>query len=160
VKFNDGPKALYLDKQEHLYVSLDSYPGRVLKYSFRSTTPEETVITNEPSSLAGVFVDQCGTVYTAAQPFGGIGTIKKFFNVSSAASVVVASDLNRPWGLTLDKYGNFYVVEMYGNRVQRISVRDGVMEVIINKSAVEGNNAEHLREPESLILGLSLKNVK
>ncbi|CAF1207668.1 unnamed protein product [Rotaria sp. Silwood1] len=141
------PRSLYVDKQGDIYfsyLSLSSFSNfsQLTKYP----PTDKTFLKHEVNNTNGIFVDQCGTVYIADASSGTVQKISK----GNSKGVAVATGLADPWDVQLDNYGNLYVVEYHSNRVQRMSIRDGTMKPIINKSGAFGGDSERLNSPMSL----------
>jgi hypothetical protein len=110
--------------------------------------PSETLVGNSGwGSPVGLFTDPCDNVYVVDSYSG---TISKFANGNTTEQILI-SGLNYPFDVTLDLFGNLYFVEDLGHRLQRLSVRDGQLEVLIgDRSNTHGFDPEHLARPRSV----------
>jgi hypothetical protein len=98
-------------------------------------------------SPVGLSVDPCDNVYVVDSHSG---TISKLANGNVTQQILI-SGLNYPFDVTLDSFGNLYFVELYGHRLQRLSVRDGQLDVLIgDRNSTYGSDAEHLTTPRSV----------
>ncbi|CAF1335322.1 unnamed protein product [Rotaria sordida] len=145
------PGSLYPDKQGNIFVLQLSdggfgAPWQLMKYS--TTTSEKTPFAVKLDNPNGLFVDECGTVYTANALGTTGGTIQKIVNVSDAKGIILVGDLNEPSDVTLDRYGNVYFVERGKYRIQRMSVRDGRIETVVDKQGVIVYGTEYWNDPQ------------
>ncbi|CAF1513686.1 unnamed protein product [Rotaria sordida] len=145
------PGSLYPDKQGNIFVLQLSdggfgAPWQLMKYS--TTTSEKTPFAVKLDNPNGLFVDECGTVYTANALGTTGGTIQKIVNVSDAKGIILVGDLNEPSNVTLDRYGNVYFVERGKYRIQRMSVRDGRVETVVDKQGVIVYGTEYWNDPQ------------
>jgi sugar lactone lactonase YvrE len=118
--------------------------SKVLRYS-SSGIYETMGVSAAEDTFSGLYVDQCDNIYVTNSD-----STLKFSDGNTTREVLMNSF--RPADVTLDQYGNLYVVEHNQCRVKRLSVRDGTSEIIINKSSVYGTDDEHLSWPRSLAL--------
>ncbi|CAF1115514.1 unnamed protein product [Didymodactylos carnosus] len=149
------PRGVFVDKKD-IYVS-DHTTGYLMKYSSLDSN-FGTVIAKDISSSAGMFVDQCDTVYVADS---GRHSIEKFMKNSSRGITVAgikyvrgsaSNQLSGPNDVTSDQYGNLYIADTGNHRIQRVSAKDGRMKTIVGITGEKGTDAKHLDEPVSVAL--------
>ncbi|CAF1535252.1 unnamed protein product, partial [Adineta steineri] len=144
---------LFVDDQENIYVS-DRDNHRVLTFlrGFRNGTA--IISPGELNRPHDIYLDRCNTLYVA--DFEN-HRIRKYPNTYQAAgSTIIGVDgqagsgsqqLNKPYFVTVDRYGNVFVTDRYNHRIQRLSIRDGTLQTIAGITGVAGNSSENLQSP-------------
>ncbi|CAF4064757.1 unnamed protein product, partial [Rotaria sp. Silwood1] len=114
-----GTGVLYSDyygvsgnKQGDVYFSLS---WGIVKYSLNSSSG--TLVGRISGRPVGLFVDACDNVYVAG---GKNGQISKFTSGNSTEEIL-ESKLSYPNDVTLDPYGNLYIVEKDSHSVHRLT---------------------------------------
>jgi hypothetical protein len=103
-----------------------------------------TLISTDFIDPQGLFVDKCNNIYVADS---GNHCVKKFVSNDDGSfiSTIVAgvkgkgldsSHLNYPNDVIPDRCGNLYIANSENNRIQRISVRDGMATTILGNGEV------------------------
>ncbi|CAF1262707.1 unnamed protein product [Rotaria magnacalcarata] len=130
----NGPRYLFLDRDHSAYVS-DSNNHRVMKWVEGAT--EGTVVAggqgrgNALTQLSypqGIFVGTSGTIYVTEYENDRVTRWTQ--GDRTQGTVILGGNgygegedqLDYPDGLSFDRYGNLYVVDMGNNRVQRFSI--------------------------------------
>ncbi|CAF3765956.1 unnamed protein product, partial [Rotaria socialis] len=128
------PTYLFVDRQQNVYVS-DNSNHRVMKWN--KGAKEGIVVAGgqgEGNALTqlyhpnGLFVDTLGTLYVSE--FGNGRAMRWTQGDKKQGTVIVggngsgagANQFNYSYGLSFDRQGNLYVVDMGNHRVQRFSI--------------------------------------
>ncbi|CAF3408168.1 unnamed protein product [Rotaria socialis] len=130
----DSPGYLFVDGQQNVYVS-DTDNHRVMKWN--KGAKEGIVVAGGQgagSALtqlywpSGIFVDTLGTLYVADKGINRVmrwtqgGTKQGTVIVGGSGQGAGANQFSNPSGLSFDRHGNLYVVDIVNNRVQRFSI--------------------------------------
>ncbi|UJR18150.1 hypothetical protein I4U23_005050 [Adineta vaga] len=144
---------LFVDDQKHIYVS-DRDNHRVLKFLRDFKNGTAIISPGELNRPHDIYLDRCNTLYVA--DFGN-HRIRKYPNSYQAAGSTImgvdrqagsgSQQLNKPYFVTVDRYGNVFVTDRYNHRIQRLSIRDGTLQTIAGVTGVAGNSAQHLQSP-------------
>ncbi|CAF1153303.1 unnamed protein product [Adineta steineri] len=150
---NSYPGSIYPDKQGNIFVLQlvdEGYgsPWQLMKYSIE--TGEKTRFAIELTNPSGLFVDECGTAYTANARGTNDGTIQKIVNARDPKGIVLADGLKEPTDVTLDRYGNVYFVERGESRIRRINARDGTVETVVDKQGVLVFGTQYWNDPRNV----------
>ena len=144
---------LFVDDREQIYVS-DRDNHRVLKFLRGSKNGTAIIALGELNRPHEIHLDPCNTLYVA--DFAN-HRIRKYPNTSqTAGSTIMGVDgqpgsgsqqLNKPYFVTADRYGNVFVADRYNHRIQRLSIRDGTVQTIAGVTGVAGDSSQHLQTP-------------
>jgi sugar lactone lactonase YvrE len=146
------PQAIYVNKQGDIYVSETSVdyggPHEIVKYSIINGS--KSLLTSKIINPRGIYIDKCDTaVYVADGSYPPNGRVEKYDNTGK--STVAVANLTQPSDIILDHYGNVYVVRSSKYNVQRVSARDGKIEIIAGSKYDEsGSDNERFGTPWSI----------
>jgi streptogramin lyase len=147
VNMSSTPGGIFVNRQGDIYVS-EIYGQKVMKYPMNSDVG--TVVASNLRRPRGIFVDECDAVYVADDLDH---CIYKFIK-GNTTGVVVAGvkgissfwpytqtvNLNSPSYVTVDQYGNMYLLDSSDARIQRVSKKDGQMTTIGGRTTANNQN--------------------
>ncbi|CAF0728039.1 unnamed protein product [Adineta steineri] len=164
-KKGNNPNALFIDKNDNIYVSEHQPPCRVLKLSPNGTLT--TVIESGDSTFrccSGLYVDENGNIYVADWEES---TVWKFDKNGKKREIVAGGNgygnqsdqLSHPKGIFVaEKTGNIYVVDVYNRRVQRWSPSSKVGETVCGGND-EGDDLNQFEYPWSVFVDGNEKQI-
>ncbi|CAF0822619.1 unnamed protein product [Adineta steineri] len=162
------PSSIFVGRDGNIFV-LDTNNFRVQKFS-RGNPTGATIVggRGEGSELFqfgysyGLFVDDQENIYVSDRDNHRVlkflrGSTNRTAIISSAAGSTImgvdgqagsgSQQLNKPYFVTVDRYGNVFVTDRYNHRIQRLSIRDGTLQTIAGITGVAGNSSENLQSP-------------
>ncbi|CAF0896428.1 unnamed protein product [Didymodactylos carnosus] len=140
--------AIYVNSKAEIYAAevFANFTGRMIKYSSLNST-SETVIDDTPGyHVAGLVIDQCDNIYVGDR---GYDRLLKYPRGINSPEVMPNPGVSDPIDITMDKYGNMYLVDYSGHYVSRWSVKYGGSHIIAGVIHVQGYDDEHLYNPVS-----------
>ncbi|CAF3434695.1 unnamed protein product [Rotaria sp. Silwood1] len=139
----NSPYDVFVDQNGAMYIS--DYANRRVQRWSRGAQSGETILGN--ISAHGIAQDDQGSLYVSDTERN---EVKKWRVGEMTVGQVIASGLNAPHMLFVDRNRFVYVVDRYNHRV--IKVDDGTTEISIVAGGSQGNSENQLSSPDGVVV--------